>query len=272
MTRRHSQNIAAAALHSLISLRQCSTRKAFNASYRACIFPTHRQECAGKELADKLRASFKLDFAAAQAVIDACWKRLIVSPHAFPRSRSFSAALHHHAILPALTHPSIASQEGEGWTLPCWREAYVLANASASLSDAHSGDFEAALRKLDMASIMGAPLQLLQPFATEYEAKLLATPRGAAAEPLPQPPPLPSELPAGLPGVPAIQAPMAQLHASDPEGRKRFKREFVNVDKPAHLIGVGRDWAAVEKWRDLGFWLQRYAHRHVPLEVRVRSS
>lgn len=123
-----------------------------------------------------------------------------------------------------------------------------------------------------MASIMGAPLQLLQPFAAEFEARLLAAPRSAAAEPLPQPPPLPAELPAGLPRVPEIRAPVGQVHATEADGKKRFKREYVNVDRPAHLIGVGKEWAAIERWRDLGFWLQRYAHRHVPLEARSRFA
>lgn len=151
----------------------------------------------------------------------------------------------------------------------------MLGNVSASLSDAHSGDFESALRKLDMASIMGAPLALLKPFASEFESRLLASdrPSAAGAEALPQPPPLPSELPAGLLRVPSIQKPLQRLLVSEPDGKKRFKREFVNIDKPVHLIGVGGTWAAVERWRDLTFWLQKYAHRHVPLEVRpIRPS
>ena len=55
-----------------------------------------------------------------------------------------------------------AQVEGVGWASPAWREAFVVGACLAAAEEAAAGGTAAALRRLDVACIMGAPQELLK--------------------------------------------------------------------------------------------------------------
>jgi hypothetical protein len=129
-------------------------------------------------------------------------------------------------------------QEGVGWTEPFWRECYVLGCACAAVvlvaagGDTCAPDAAAALRSLDMAFIMGAPPEVVQPFVDVVEPHVTraARPRGDGPDTL-----LPRTLPSAA--APAL-CEGHELRRLDAAGWGAFRKEYYNVDKPVVLAGV----------------------------------
>jgi hypothetical protein len=183
------------------------------------------------ELAAELRASLEGAHGGCASVVDALWQR---------------------------------AEQGVGWAEPFWRECYVLACVATAVALA-ADDAADALRRLDMAYIMGGPPEVLQPFVGALEPLVprAAAPDGGEPELLPR-----ALLPAAAPALHAGR----ELARLDAAGRSRFRKEHYNHDVPVVLSGVGDSWPALSKWRDLGWWASQFGHRSVPLEVGKHSD
>ena len=140
-----------------------------------------------------------------------------------------------------------------------------MGSLAAAAADAAAGEPGAALKRLDVASIMGAPLELVRPFLLEVEPAARGTVAGDGSD-CGVPGDIPDTLPPGA-AAPAIERPLAELDASGSDAVAAFRREYMKADKSVLLRGLGAGWAATREWRRLGFWLGRFAHRWVPLEV-----
>jgi hypothetical protein len=51
-----------------------------------------------------------------------------------------------------------------------------------------------------------------------------------------------------------------------------FRKRFVKAGKPVVLAGVGRNWAALDTWRDLPALVAQFGHRTVPVEIGQHLS
>ncbi len=198
-----------------------------------------------------------------------------------------------------------------GWPSFAWRECYVIGQlrdaaeagqaaadpSTAAADDASPGSGPAppprdattrailarrAMLAVDMTHIMGAPAELVHPFARAVEAlardldddgrrpTMTTTSRDDddddAARDAPAPPLfIPDVLPPGR--APAIDPAHALERAEEGLAPKAFKRRYFNQDKPAALGALGAAWPATRKWRDLAWLRETHGHRNVPLEV-----
>ena len=144
-------------------------------------------------------------------------------------------------------------EDGRGWTEPCLREAYCLAQVAAAVAAASP---EAALRHLDMAFIMGGPAEVLQPFVLLVEPRVVRGSTPLSASPHATVTPLVTQRP-----VTVLQHPT----------RSEFKA-FFDTDTPVVVRGVTDSWRAPVLWADLGWWAATHGHRHIPLEVGAFNS
>ncbi|KAK3279342.1 hypothetical protein CYMTET_12767 [Cymbomonas tetramitiformis] len=136
------------------------------------------------------------------------------------------------------------AKEGGGWNTPAWRECYVLACFCQAVAvgsrAAASGDatgLREAMRQVDMASIMGAPAEMVQLMAQEVEKELLGSAEAresaaAAAEPCEAP------VRDRLTDIRAGMLQERQVVRLELPSLKTFRKEYFKQDKPVVLTGA----------------------------------
>ena len=156
-------------------------------------------------------------------------------------------------------------QRSGAWPADAWREAFVLAQLLLCWSDAAAEELPSALRRLDMALILGGPsalvanaMQILEPAVVEEEEEEGADAGahvGADAATL---------VPVAAEGEPIVLHP---IETSGPVSADEFGRRWWRQNKPVVVRGAMAEWRALRRWHDLA-WLRRaYGERLVPVEL-----
>ena len=151
-------------------------------------------------------------------------------------------------------------QRSGAWPADAWREAFVLAQLLLCWSDAAAEELPSALRRLDMALILGGTsalvanaMQILEPAADEEEEE--GAEAGADAATL---------VPAAAEDEPTVLHP---IETSGPVSADEFGRRWWRQNKPVVVRGAMAEWRALRRWHDLA-WLRRtYGERLVPVEL-----
>ena len=178
----------------------------------------------------------------------------------------------------------------------CWHATGAAADATR------------ALRAVDMAFIMGGPVESLQQLLRTVEpcarASLQLQPDAVDASPTPDatpgPPPTTPLLSGACPFYftqgGSCYIPSAIVGQRTPEvgllsdgGRraegshiprvaaaelsvKEFKKQFFKADKPVVIQGSMEGWAALHKWSEPRWWRREHGHRTVPIELGVHAA
>ena len=179
-------------------------------------------------------------------------------------------------------------KHGVGWTTAAWRECYVLGQLRSAVesgedaSGMDSGDNErratllhTAMLAVDMAHVMGAPRETARPFARAIELLSMKTVNEAnageehTADDTAAGLKISNVLPNGI--APSID-PAHALELRPNMTKKEFKKEFFNLDKPVALGCIGKEWVALDKWRDLSWLKATHGHRNIPLEMNAYDA
>ena len=159
-------------------------------------------------------------------------------------------------------------QRSGAWPSGAWREAFVLTQLLLCWCDAEAEDLPSALRRLDMALILGGPsalvanaMQMLDPPTAEEEEVVAVEGAGAEAH-------VGADA-ATLVPVPAEDEPIVShpIETSGPVSADEFGRRWWRQNKPVVVRGAMAGWRALRRWPDLA-WLRRaYGERLVPVEL-----
>mmetsp|Transcript_22614 Transcript_22614/g.62771 ORF Transcript_22614/g.62771 Transcript_22614/m.62771 type:complete len:406 (+) Transcript_22614:185-1402(+) len=162
-----------------------------------------------------------------------------------------------------------SEKQGNGWDHPAWREVYVICQLCSALCRAAGEEPSSseAMRSLDMALIMGAPYEVVEPFMEVVEplARPLAEPEAEEED-------------KGGRLIPADFDRRGCLYALSEEtaiprvatgdiDEALFRKQYWKADQPVIITGAMQDWEALERWRDLKWWSTAHGHRSLPLEV-----
>jgi hypothetical protein len=172
-------------------------------------------------------------------------------------------------------------------------------------ADGEAADATRALRAVDMAFIMGGPVESLQQLLRTVEpcarASLRPQPDALNASPLPDATPGPVPTTPLLSGASSLYFTqrgdrVAATSAQDcgivsgaadgwrAEGShiprvaaselsvKEFKKQFFKADKPVVIEGCMEGWAALHKWSEPCWWRREHGHRTVPIELGVHAA
>jgi len=159
-----------------------------------------------------------------------------------------------------------------GFDHPAFREAFVLCKMRLAVMFYQKGDFQEAMREVDVAFIMGGPVCELQ-----------------AMIPLIEPPANAALLPKknghnngdrhGSIGKveedkPIFECPLFSLHdyhiprvRADQLSVKEFRKNFFKADTPVIIGGAMTNWRAMGKWGDLQWLHDEHGQRTVPIEL-----
>ena len=157
-----------------------------------------------------------------------------------------------------------ALQRSGAWPADAWREAFVLAQLLLCWSDAEADEMPSALRRLDMALILGGPsallanaMQILEPAAADEKEESVDADADAGADAA-------TLVPAAADGEPVVSHP---IETSGPVSADEFGQRWWRQNKPVVVRGAMADWRALRRWHDLT-WLRRvYGERLVPVEL-----
>ena len=152
-------------------------------------------------------------------------------------------------------------KHGVGWTKPCFRECYVIAQIRLAICYLEKDDGREALKCLDMAVIMGCPGELAREFVRKAEEVIESSTdkNNEKSERLLVSNTIPEQT-----SMPKICNALEKI-ATDATW-KVFKREYFDMDKPVQLTS-NFDMPCIEKWRDLRYFSERFGNRLVPLEI-----
>ncbi|KAL3144468.1 hypothetical protein ABBQ32_004209 [Trebouxia sp. C0010 RCD-2024] len=150
-----------------------------------------------------------------------------------------------------------------------------------------------AMQALDLASIMGAPAEMLGPILSRTEPLARQAHQASLAQQnshgLHQihtaphtdlsaqqqedpfscatiPPTLPEDLPHLDPDKLVARRNAADLTAAD------FKRLYWKTDTPVVITGAMQNWKAMRKWASLQWWSENHGHRTIPVELGTDST
>lgn len=164
-----------------------------------------------------------------------------------------------------------ALRKGKTWPKPSWREAFVLAQLRVCVESLRECEESGrrdkageAVRAADMTLIVGAPGEAVRSFIEAAESLLdvpldtnayEASVEGSGML-----------LPDSAPSVDWGERRWLR-RLDEPISAKEFKREYYSTETPVVMTGVGSEWPAMKKWKDLAWWRRFHGHRFVPLEL-----
>ena len=171
------------------------------------------------------------------------------------------------------------------WPRESWRDAYVLAQlrrcAAALRERDDGGETDAsrarkAMLAVDMAVIVGAPVEMVSDFVRACEKTLGLDGRRDARDSSARSAPesgwlFPSASPKGDRGDDDARQRLARVHHREMD-LKSFKRQYYKTETPVLIESLGEDWPAMRKWDDLQWWRRLHGHRSVPLEIGTYSD
>lgn len=198
-------------------------------------------------------------------------------------------------------------QSAGGWDHVAWREAHGFGSMLAAAALYLGGESVRAVQLLDMALILGAPPDVVQPLLAEADTaarlKLATVPleaeeeaaaraiqsagpgalqvrslraerrvpgSGSDAPPPPHPPPAVAQIPDALreDQAPRWSGDALPTHTVPAAGLTVDAfRPFYAAGQPVRMPGLAKGWPACRKWASLAFWAREFGHRTVPLEI-----
>ncbi|KYQ93674.1 transcription factor jumonji [Tieghemostelium lacteum] len=156
-------------------------------------------------------------------------------------------------------------EKEKGWNHVSWREAFILGQMSGICYYYTINDYKKTMELLDLSFIMGAPKDIILPMISIVHSQII---QSIESESQLQFPMLNNSIDRTHSSYPKLNdKQLIDVIELDKIDYQYFVDNYQSKSKPCIIRGDTSSWVAMDKWRDLNFFVKNYGWRLVPVEI-----